>query len=78
MLNGVSVCRCLLTCLHEQQRIAIAENSYGGVVDCELSDEDMELLDGLNTDYKAGKLGRRDGWKDDDVKDSDWEPTSAC
>jgi len=37
----------------------------------------MNLLDNLNVDYKSGKLGRKDGWKEEDVKGSDWEP-SAC
>jgi len=59
------------------ERIAIAENSYGGVVDFLLSGEEMNLLDNLNVDYKSGKLGRKDGWKEEDVKGSDWEP-SAC
>ena len=63
------------------ERIAIAENSYGGVNNPELdnrrllSEEDMQILDGLNIDLKAGKLGRRDGWSDDDVMGLDWDPT---
>ncbi len=42
-----------------------------------LSSEEMQILDGLNINYQAGKLGRRDGWGDDDVLGSDWDPTSA-
>jgi len=61
------------------ERIAIAENSYGGVnpqgSGFVLTDEEMNLIDGLNVDMQAGKLGRRDGWGDDDVLSSDWDPT---
>lgn len=59
------------------QRIAIAENSYGGVVNLELSSEEMKLLDSLDVNYKAGKLGRRDGWIDEDVTNINWDPTEA-
>jgi diketogulonate reductase-like aldo/keto reductase len=61
------------------ERIAIAENSYGGVNkddgSCILTAEEMSLLDGLDVSYKAGKLGRRDGWEDSDVMGPDWDPT---
>lgn len=65
------------------ERIAIAENSYGGVNSNNegsfvLSDEEMSTIEGLNIDYKAGKLGRRDGWTDEDVTGLDWDPTSIC
>jgi diketogulonate reductase-like aldo/keto reductase len=86
------------------ERMAIAENSYGGVNPIVstmtrkdddgsngdtssfssaspppfvLTDEDMKLLDGLDVGYKAGKLGRRDGWDDDDVCGPDWDPTDV-
>ena len=59
--------------------MAIAENSYGGILNFELSKEEMALLDSLNVNYKSGKLGRRDGWKDEDVAGLDWDPTEvAC
>ena len=63
------------------ERIAIAENNYGGVNNpelgngCILSEEEMERLDALNVSLSAGKLGRRDGWSDDDVTGVDWDPT---
>jgi hypothetical protein len=38
----------------------------------------MKLLDSLDVDYKTGKLGRRDGWKDDDVISDNWDPTEVC
>ncbi|KAL3759613.1 hypothetical protein ACHAWU_009760 [Discostella pseudostelligera] len=60
------------------ERVAIAENSYGGVNKMKefvLSDKEMEVLDGLDIAYKAGKLGRRDGWKDEDVTGPEWDPT---
>lgn len=43
-----------------------------------LSENDMDLLRSLDVDYKAGKLGRRDGWKDEDVTSDSWDPTDAC
>ena len=60
------------------ERLAIADNSYGGVNangGFVLSADEMKLLDGLDTSYKAGVLGRRDGWEDDDVTGPDWDPT---
>jgi diketogulonate reductase-like aldo/keto reductase len=60
------------------ERVAIAENSYGGVNKMEefvLSDKEMEVLGGLDIAYKAGKLGRRDGWEDEDVTGPEWDPT---
>ena len=76
------------------ERVAIAENSYGGVNPAAavtdesddgdatssyrsfvLTDGEMKLLDGLDAGYKAGKLGRRDGWEDGDVVGPDWDPT---
>lgn len=57
------------------ERVAISENSYGGVSNFALSEEDLRLLDGLDIGYKAGRLGRRDGWTDEDVTGTDWDPT---
>jgi diketogulonate reductase-like aldo/keto reductase len=61
------------------ERIAIAEYSYGGVnpggKSFILSKEEMQIIDGLNLNWKAGKLGRRDGWSDEDVTGNDWDPT---
>jgi diketogulonate reductase-like aldo/keto reductase len=70
------------------ERVAIAENSYGGVNHVPiggpiggeaggfvLTDEEMMLLDGLDVGFKAGKLGRRDGWSDGDVTGPEWDPT---
>lgn len=63
------------------ERVAIAENSYGGVnpigAPFTLSEEDMKVLDGLDIGYKAGKLGRRDGWDDGDVAGPEWDPTEV-
>ena len=70
------------------ERLAIAENSYGGVnphpqleIDSDtspsfvLTNDNMKLLEGLDVGYKAGKLGRRDGWEDSDVVGPNWDPT---
>jgi 2,5-diketo-D-gluconate reductase A len=60
------------------ERLAISENSYGGVNRKEgafvLTPEEMEILDGLDISYTAGKLGRRDGWEDSDVTGPNWDP----
>lgn len=62
------------------ERIAIAENSYGGVnsegQSYVLTNEEMKILDGLDVGFKAGKLGRRDGWNDNDVTSDNWDPTT--
>ena len=57
------------------ERKAIFENSFHGVQQFELSPLDMETLDGLDENLKAGKLGRRDGWEDSDVTNVNWDPT---
>lgn len=57
------------------ERVAIAENSYGGVSGFVLDEEEMKILDGLNVSWKAGSLGRRDGWDDSDVSGPSWDPT---
>lgn len=59
------------------ERLAIGENSYGGVSSFVLSDDDMKLLDGLNVSLKAGTLGRRDGWEDSNVSGDEWDPTDV-
>ena len=66
------------------ERLAIAENSYGGVNSQDLgegkssfilSNEEMAVLDGLDVEYRAGKLGRIDGWTAEDIAGIDWDPT---
>lgn len=64
------------------ERLAIAENSFGGVnpgddssLSFVLSEDDMTVINSLDVGYKAGKLGRRDGWEDGDVLGPDWDPT---
>ena len=42
-----------------------------------LTSEEMAILDGLDVKYKAGKLGRSDGWNDADVTGADWDPTEV-
>ena len=61
------------------ERSAIGENSYGGINmqgSFKLTNEEMTALNKLNINYKAGKLGRRDGWNDSDVTGVDWDPTN--
>jgi diketogulonate reductase-like aldo/keto reductase len=63
------------------ERLAIAENSYGGVNNPNnegsfiLSSSEMRVLDALDIGYKAGKLGRIDGWTDTDITGPEWDPT---
>ena len=57
------------------ERIAISENTYGGVSGFLLNESEMKALDNLNVSLKAGTLGRRDGWEDSDVSGVDWDPT---
>jgi len=60
------------------EKVAIAENSYGGVnqeAAYVLSKEEMDTLDSLDVGYKAGKLGRIDGWDASDIQGPDWDPT---
>ncbi len=64
------------------ERLAIAENRYGGVnptgtPSFVLSDDDMRVLDGLDIGYRAGKLGQRDGWDDGHVAGPEWDPTEV-
>ena len=40
-----------------------------------LNEDEINILDSLDIGYKAGKLGRRDGWDDDDVTGETWDPT---
>jgi diketogulonate reductase-like aldo/keto reductase len=61
------------------ERLAVAENSYGGVNfngSYILSQDEMQILEDLDVSYKTGKLGRRDGWDDADVVGPDWDPTN--
>jgi diketogulonate reductase-like aldo/keto reductase len=78
---------------YKLERVAIVENSYGGIMvtkgnltalsyaDAEeyamLTPEEMAILDGLDVNHKAGKLGRTDGWSEADIKGADWDPTET-
>mmetsp|Transcript_22480 Transcript_22480/g.53028 ORF Transcript_22480/g.53028 Transcript_22480/m.53028 type:complete len:495 (+) Transcript_22480:183-1667(+) len=60
------------------QKLAIAENSYGGANRLQsfaIDDEEMRTLDALDVGYRAGRLGRKDGWDDNDVTGPEWDPT---
>lgn len=58
------------------EKFAIVENSLKGVKRIEhLTEEEMNILDGLDEQLKAGHLGRRDGWEDSDVTGDRWDPT---
>lgn len=59
----------------EKERKSILENSYDGVRDISLNNEEMGILNSLDVKWKAGTLGRRDGWLESDVRGKNWEPT---
>ena len=51
------------------------ENSFDGVKDYKLTQEEMNTLDSLDEGLKSGRLGVKDGWNDNDILSSDWDPT---
>ena len=57
------------------ERLAIIENSFDGVKDYSLTKEEMKILDSLDVDLKSGQLGVKDGWNDEDIISSKWDPT---
>jgi hypothetical protein len=40
-----------------------------------LSENEMQVLDGLDESLPVGRLGIIDGWTEDDIKGPDWDPT---
>lgn len=58
-------------------RAAIVENSFGGVQSFVLTPKEMEVLDGLDEQLPAGRLGIVDGWSEADIVDANWDPTTA-
>jgi diketogulonate reductase-like aldo/keto reductase len=59
------------------ERQAFFENSYDGVKDFVLSQEEMNMLDALDEQLPAGRLGITDGWLASDIVDERWDPTLA-
>lgn len=59
------------------ERFAIQENSYLGVKDFVLSDREMGILNDLDEQLPAGRLGILDGWSEAEIKDDTWDPTLA-
>jgi diketogulonate reductase-like aldo/keto reductase len=59
------------------ERAAIVENSYGGVQPFVLTPKEMEVLDSLDEQLPAGRLGIVDGWSNVDIVDAQWDPTTA-
>lgn len=57
------------------ERQAIAENSRRAVQQLSLTSSEMKLIDSLNEDISAGRLGLVDGWAESDIRDSTWDPT---
>ena len=59
------------------ERAAIAENSYDGVSKFVLTPKEMEILNGLDENLPAGRLGIVDGWVESDIVNAQWDPTSV-
>jgi diketogulonate reductase-like aldo/keto reductase len=59
------------------ERQAFLENSYDGVKDFVLSQEEMKMLDELDEQLPAGRLRITDGWLASDIVDERWDPTLA-
>jgi diketogulonate reductase-like aldo/keto reductase len=57
------------------ERMAIQENSWDAVQDFRLTETEMDILDGLDEQLPAGRLGIRDGWDESQITDPAWDPT---
>ncbi len=66
------------------ERVAIYENSFNGMTngnhwrDYYLSEEEMNILNGLDEGLKIGRLGVVDGWNKEDIVDANWDPTDLA
>ena len=60
---------------YKVERAAIQENSWGATKGIVISDADMKLLDRLDEQIAAGRLGLVDGWEEGDILDGSWDPT---
>lgn len=59
------------------ERQAIMENSWMAIQDFILSGKDMTILNNLDEQIPAGRLGVKDGWDEKDIVDNQWDPTTA-
>jgi len=59
------------------ERQAIGENSWAGCRNLPLSDAEMKLLDGLDVQWPAGRLGVTDGYTVEDILSPEWDPTTS-
>ena len=59
------------------ERQAIAENSWNGTSSFLLSQAKMDILDGLDEQIPAGRLGIVDGWDKSAIVNDQWDPTTA-
>jgi len=59
------------------EKQAIAENSWAQTSQFVLTAEEMKILDGLDEQLPAGRLGVKDGWEEADIIDEKWDPTLA-
>lgn len=58
----------------EQQ--AIRENTWTATQSIVLSEAEMMILDGLDEQISAGRLGVLDGWTEADIVNAQWDPTN--
>ena len=59
------------------ERQAILENSYAGVSEFVLTDNEMDTLDKLDIGLPAGQIKVTDGYTLDDIASSTWDPTGS-
>ena len=59
------------------ERLAISENSYDGVRDFILTPKEMDILNGLDEQLPAGRMGIKDGWSESDIVNAQWDPTAV-
>ena len=57
------------------ERQAIAENSWKGTSSFALSKEETAILNNLDEQLPAGRLGALDGWDESAIVDESWDPT---
>lgn len=57
------------------ERQAIYENSWEGTRSFVLTEQEMAVLNGLDEQLPAGRLGIIDGWNVDEIVNDQWDPT---
>jgi diketogulonate reductase-like aldo/keto reductase len=61
---------------YKVERQAIRENSWSATQTIVLSEAEMKILDSLDEQIPAGRLGVLDGWTEADIVNAQWDPTN--